>query len=204
MGRTSTAKERLLKAARRCIWENSFESVSVDKLCQEAQINKGSFYHFFKSKKELLLAVIESDWQSIRQHLYDAAFSEEKDPALHVQRWFDLTYKWQKKIQEKTGHVYGCPFANIAYEIGPRDEEVRQKVDRIFSASLRYISKTIQAGIDQEILPNDTEAQQVAQSIYGFFQGVLLMAKSQNDPEVINQMSTAALKLLPARGSIVN
>lgn len=197
MGRKSNARENLIKAARRCIWENNFQSVSVDKLCREAAINKGSFYYFFKSKKELLVAVIERDWQSIQEHLYDPVFERQSDPILHIKRWFKLTYQWQKKIMDKTGHIYGCPFANIAYEIGPHDEDVRRKVADIFLASLLYIEQTIQSAIDQGVLPATADAKEIAQSIYGYFQGVLLLAKSQNDPEIIRNMANGALRLLP-------
>lgn len=59
MGRTSTAKEKLLDVAFKLIWDQSYGSVSVDDICQQAEVKKGSFYHFFESKAELAIAAYE-------------------------------------------------------------------------------------------------------------------------------------------------
>ena len=43
MGRTSDAKVRLLEVAFDLIWDQSYGSVSVEHICQRADVNKGSF-----------------------------------------------------------------------------------------------------------------------------------------------------------------
>ena len=53
MGRTSNAKERLLEVAFELLWDNSYNSVSIDQICARAGANKGSFYYFFKTKADL-------------------------------------------------------------------------------------------------------------------------------------------------------
>lgn len=52
MGRTSNAKERLLEAVIELIWTGSYGSTSVDQICERAGVKKGSFYHFFESRKQ--------------------------------------------------------------------------------------------------------------------------------------------------------
>ena len=54
MGRTSDARERLIATAIELIRARSYESVGVDALCNHAQVKKGSFYHFFPSKQDLM------------------------------------------------------------------------------------------------------------------------------------------------------
>lgn len=43
MGRTSDAKERLLQVGFDLIWNQSYGAVSVDQICERADVNKGSF-----------------------------------------------------------------------------------------------------------------------------------------------------------------
>ena len=52
-------KSKLLQTAFNEIYENGYSATSIDKILKKAVMNKGSMYHFFKSKKELTLAVIE-------------------------------------------------------------------------------------------------------------------------------------------------
>ena len=56
MGRTSDAKAKLLSVAFDLIHENSYGSVGVEQICQRAKVNKGSFYYFFKTKTDLVVA----------------------------------------------------------------------------------------------------------------------------------------------------
>ncbi|HSH94300.1 MAG TPA: helix-turn-helix domain-containing protein, partial [Roseimicrobium sp.] len=53
MPRISDAKQRLMDAAQNLIWERSYGATSVDDICAKADVRKGSFYHFFRSKSEL-------------------------------------------------------------------------------------------------------------------------------------------------------
>ena len=62
MPRKSTAKERLTDAALAILWENSYGTASVDAICEKARVQKGRFYHFFKSKADLAAAALETRW----------------------------------------------------------------------------------------------------------------------------------------------
>ncbi|HTO08336.1 MAG TPA: helix-turn-helix domain-containing protein, partial [Myxococcota bacterium] len=67
MGRTSDARERLIDEASRLFHARSYESVGVQELCDAAEVNKGSFYHFFPSKEDLAAAVIDAQWEATRE-----------------------------------------------------------------------------------------------------------------------------------------
>jgi len=47
MGRTSNAKEKLLEVAFRLIWDNSYGSVSVDHICERAEVKKRQLLSLF-------------------------------------------------------------------------------------------------------------------------------------------------------------
>jgi len=56
MGRVSDAKQRLLDATIELIWQHSYGAVTVDNICERAGVKKGSFYYFFPSKTDLVVA----------------------------------------------------------------------------------------------------------------------------------------------------
>ena len=63
MPRVSDAKEKLTEAALGLIWTSGYGATSVDDICAKADVRKGSFYHFFKSKADLEVAALEFRWQ---------------------------------------------------------------------------------------------------------------------------------------------
>ena len=63
MGRHSDARERLIEAAGELWHTRSYADVGVSEICDHAGVQKGSFYHFFSSKRDLALAVIDERWR---------------------------------------------------------------------------------------------------------------------------------------------
>ncbi len=54
------SRERLLAGAKQLFLARGYAGTTVDAICEKAELTKGSFYHFFDSKEELALAVL--DW----------------------------------------------------------------------------------------------------------------------------------------------
>jgi TetR/AcrR family transcriptional repressor of nem operon len=87
MGRTSTAKDRLIEAMIELIWTGSYGSTSVDQICERAGVKKGSFYHFFESKTALAVTSIEHGWTEHRKEL-DQIFSPVVPPVERILNCF--------------------------------------------------------------------------------------------------------------------
>src|SRR5688572_29761654 len=99
MPRTSDAKQRLMDAARNLIWERSYGATSVDDICARADVRKGSFYQFFKSKSDLEIAALEADWQ-IRKPLYNEIFAPTVPPLRRIENFCDFIYERQAEFQK--------------------------------------------------------------------------------------------------------
>ena len=142
MGRTSDARERLLQVAVDLIWQQSYGSVSVDNICDRADVKKGSFYYFFPSKSDLAVAAYEEHWQQ-RRPVYDSTFSPLVPPLQRIENYCRTIYEGQKEKQKKTGRVLGCPFASVACELSTQDEKIRQKSQEIFERGCKYIETAV-------------------------------------------------------------
>src|SRR3954462_8565574 len=116
MPRVSDAKERLMDAAQSLIWESSYGATSVDDICAKADVRKGSFYHFFKSKSDLEIAAREADWQ-FKKGRYNEIFSPTVAPLQRLEGFFDFAYHRQAEIQKRTGAVLGCPYCAVGSEM---------------------------------------------------------------------------------------
>src|SRR3982751_6169886 len=76
---TST-RDRLIAAARYLFWSRGFAGTSMAELLAHAEVNSGSFYHFFDSKEALLRAVLEQYIELLRPMVVDPAFATTPKP----------------------------------------------------------------------------------------------------------------------------
>ena len=87
MGRPSNAQARLLDAAMALMAARGSTAVGVQELCQQAGVKKGSFFHFFPSKRTLILAVLDA-WGHHLQALWDKAMTADCPPLERLTRLF--------------------------------------------------------------------------------------------------------------------
>src|SRR5579871_5978493 len=95
------------------IHARSYGAVSVDDLCKHAGVHKGSFYHFFPSKRDLMLAALEVQWQQAREQVLEPAFAPDVAPLQRIVRFFSLIASHFGDAAG-TACILGCPFGNLA------------------------------------------------------------------------------------------
>src|ERR1700683_2544499 len=95
MPKPSGTRDRLIESARYLFWERGFAGTSMADLLGHAQVNSGSFYHFFESKEALLRAVLESYVGALRPMVVDPAFATTDDP---LERIFAILAGYRERI----------------------------------------------------------------------------------------------------------
>ncbi len=199
MSRTSTAKERLTDAAMEMIWENSYGATSVDAICERADVRKGSFYYFFKSKSELAAEALDADWKK-HQGKLDSIFSPTVPPLERLRHYFDFTYERLSELKEKCGSVLGCALFSLGSEVCTQDTILRDKIQEILDRKLTYFESTIRDAHAQGLI-QAPDAKAKAQALFAFYQGTLTQARIQNDVEVMRGAYAASLDYLGATTS---
>ena len=116
MGRTSDAREKLLAVAFDLIYENSYGSVSVDHICRRAKVNKGSFYYYFKTKTDLVVAAYEEHWLE-KLSEYEHIFAKEVPPLKRLSLWCQYLRRIQEERRKRYGCACGCPYTSLGGEL---------------------------------------------------------------------------------------
>lgn len=198
MGRTSDAKARLLETAMTLMAARGYAAVGVQEICEQARVQKGSFYYFFPSKQALVLAVLDA-WGQRLHSLWEQAMTANGSPLERLTRLFALTYEAHCALRDTAGQMQGCPIGNLALELSGQDALVRQKVQAIFTGWAAAVERMLQEAVMTGTLPalnTDT----TAQAIVAYFEGVILLAKTRNDPAVVTQLAHGAVHLATAVG----
>jgi TetR/AcrR family transcriptional repressor of nem operon len=197
MGRTSDAKEKLLSVAFDLIHESSYGTVSVDQICRRAQVNKGSFYYFFKTKSDLVAAAYEEHWR-LKEPEYERIFSPRHPPLERLKLWCDYSRGVQRQRQKKYGHVVGCPYASVGGERATRDKKIRLKARDLVGQHVRHLVSAIADGmLAGDIAPGDAKLK--AELAHAFVIGLLLRAKIDDDLKILKHMEDAVFALVGAK-----
>jgi TetR/AcrR family transcriptional repressor of nem operon len=183
-------RQRLIDSARALIYARSYSDVGVQAICEHANVKKGSFYHFFPSKKDLTLAVLDHLFIEFKTGLIGKAFADDIPPMQRFLRMAEMVYRFQKEVADSTGHILGCPFGNLSTELSSQEEEIRQKISEIFDRFQEITRQTLLEAVEAgEIGDIDIEA--TAEAMYAYLEGVMLMAKTRNDAEMIKLLAPA-------------
>jgi TetR/AcrR family transcriptional repressor of nem operon len=196
MGRPSDARERLIEAARSVIFAQSYASVSVDALCATAGVAKSSFYHFFSSKQDLVLAAIESHWRWFEECVLSPTFTDSLPPPERILRFFELVLERQLSQKQLEGHMHGCPAGNLTLEMSTQDELIRARVEQFFCDWIGYFEQMLHEAKEQELVPQTLDTALTAQALLAYYEGVILLAKGRNDPSLLHTLRSGALSLM--------
>ncbi|MBL9216072.1 MAG: TetR/AcrR family transcriptional regulator [Opitutaceae bacterium] len=204
MGRTSDANERLMDAALHLIWEESYGGVTIDDICKRADVKKGSFYYFFKSKSDLAVAALERMWLNESKPSMDNLFSSSVEPLARITSYLQFVYQKQSEIKAKYGKVLGCPVVSVGSETCTCEDEqaVGGKIRELFARKRRYYESAIRDALAEGSIESCNPAEK-AIALTGLIEGILTQARILNDPEVIRSLPDLALRVLGAKSLAV-
>lgn len=125
-----TTRDRIVDAALWLFWNEGYGATSLARVCEVAEANPGSLYHFFRTKEELLEAALDRLLERIEPELLTPAWRGVDDP---VERVFALLDAYRQALLE-TDLRYGCPIGNVSLELRDPPEPVRARLVANFDA----------------------------------------------------------------------
>ncbi len=191
MGRRSDARDRLVAAAADLVHRRGYNSVSVADICEDAGLQKGSFYHFFKSKQALVLATLEAHATRLSD-LFELHLRHDGDARTQLEAWLRGLYEGLAERKESEGCLLGCPVGNLAQEMAEQDPDIRAHLGTIFSGWTHRLSDIIKRAVDQGTM-RVSDPRAAAEFLVALTQGAFLLAKAQSDPEVVQRIAERAL-----------
>ncbi|MDD5365704.1 MAG: TetR/AcrR family transcriptional regulator [Gallionellaceae bacterium] len=183
-------RSRILATAREMFHSRSYADVGIQEICAGAKVQKGSFYHFFPSKQDLAMAVIDDMADDWAHGFVAEAFDQALPPLERLDYMIDAAYYWQKAAKDIEGRMPGCLFGNLALEMSTRDDVMRAKLNAVFDKAMDKFRTTLdEAVLTGALAAMDTEA--TATAMLAYLEGIILLAKARNDPEVILTLGPA-------------
>lgn len=167
-----STREKLLDIAFEEIYQNGYANTSVDKILKKANMNKGSMYHFFKSKKELCLAVITERVNDYIVDKYGALLKYEEN----------ICDEMMNLIKNRNNFDFncGCKLNNLMQELSPIDKDFKEALEIVYFRFENIIEQVLNKALDKnEIVHNDTKA--LSMFVVASIEGCLGTAKKSQD-----------------------
>ena len=169
--------------------KHGYAATSVDDICSGAGVTKGSFYHFFETKEDLGLAVLDGFYEQGAVRLASGAYASVDDPHRRLLALFDHL--------EEIGPVLwrdGCLIGNFACELADSSEKIRRRVAEIFEELVSRL-----APVFQPVAHSRREAAELAEQTVMVIEGAVVMARAHGDPRRIASGLRRFRRMMEAR-----
>jgi TetR/AcrR family transcriptional regulator, transcriptional repressor for nem operon len=192
-------RERVIKTSLHLFYTEGFHAVGTNQICAEAGVNKSTLYHLFPSKVDMVLAALEVYAGDLTKKFQQIA----KSKATATQKLeciFETPFLVSQDMKQQFGNVKGCFVGNIALELSSHEERVRTYLTHVFQSwaeaiepIVREVAMLQNSGADSAV---KIDTFKVSRSIIAYLQGAILLAKTTNDPQMIQDFAKSAIMLV--------
>ena len=165
-------RERLLQTAFQLFHEQGYHATGVAMILREAGVNAGSMYHFFSSKDDLLLKVLEFALDYLEPMVMGPAEAASVDPLERVFVLLDQYREWVGANQCRMG----CPIGNLALEVSDGNPAARALIHRNFENWAGRVEGWLRSAADE--LPAGTDLRRLARFVLTVMEGGLMQARA--------------------------
>ena len=170
-------RKRLVDVARELFLTHGYEATGVADVLREAGVNSGSLYHFFKTKEDLLLAVLDEYVELLHPVVLEPVFSRVSDP---IRRVFGILEGYRRMLT-LTQCRQGCPIGNLALEMSEKSPAVRERVALNFTNWRKAIRQCLLDAADR--LPPSLDHDKLATFILTVMEGGVMQARAHRSLE---------------------
>jgi TetR/AcrR family transcriptional repressor of nem operon len=175
-----SSKTKLLDAALTVIRTKGYAATTVDDICHEAGVTKGSFFHHFKSKDELALGAAEHFSEMADGLFSSAPYRAANDPLDRLLGYIDFRAALLKyEIPQ-----YTCLLGTMVQETYLSHPAIRAACDRHMSAHVAQVAKDIEEAKKLYAPKATWSAESLAFYTQAVLQGSFILAKAKQNSEV--------------------
>lgn len=178
-----------MEAANRLMLAKGFTATSVEEICQEAGVTKGSFFHYFQSKEDLGKTVAEYYWQTMWGLIEQAPSRTLTDPLARINGFVDYFIEVANNPTVKQG----CLLGNFAQELADTYPEIRNVCARWFAQWVQELQKDLEEAKEKYIPESSLDTKDLANYIIAVIEGSWLLGKAYQD-STVNVKNLAHLK----------
>ena len=164
-------RERLVASARDLVHRHGVERPTLAEIAEAADVPPGNVYYYFKTKDQLIEAVIESRETEVRELL--ESLNRRRSPAARLK---GLARNWLEAKEMVA--TEGCPLGTLSVELNNHGKGLDCQAANLFSALLDWSE-------DQFREMGCRDPRDHALTLFSTVQGAALLSTAFRDPEIL-------------------
>jgi TetR/AcrR family transcriptional regulator, transcriptional repressor for nem operon len=170
-----TTRDHIVEAADRLFYRQGYEHTSFSDIGDVVQISRGNFYYHFKTKDEILDAVIDARAANT-QKMLDQWEIEGKEPADRIYSFIHMLIANRADIKR-----YGCPVGTLCTELAKLNHAAQPEANNLFKLFRTWLRRQF------TLLGREADADILAMHLLARSQGVATLASAFHDEKFIRQ-----------------
>ncbi len=191
MARTET-RAAIIGIASQLLRVNGYDGTGIDAVLKQAGVPKGSFYHYFRSKDELGLAIIEDAARELadklEKHLGDATLT----PLARLRSYFDAGIVAQRRSE----CTRGCLFGTLGLELASKNARLRRRIAEEFTRWRKRVAACLEQAKQAGELGADHDVARLADFVLSAWEGAILRAKVAKSVKPLQQCVDLLFRLV--------
>lgn len=172
--KTQATRDKLIQIGAELIAEQGFNATGINAVLSRAGVPKGSFYHYFSSKEDFGLAVIDAFAEHYDERLVAILQAPDQPPLARLRRYFDAG----RADMHSCDHARGCLIGNLGQELSSRSEAFRARLDQVFRQWERHLVACLEEARAAGEVSESLDVERLAGFILAGWQGAMLRAKT--------------------------
>ena len=168
-------REQIIAAADQLFYQQGFEHTSFAHITEAVNISRGNLYYHFKTKDEILGAVINLRLANT-QVMLDQWVIEGETPADRIRSFINILIMNRVKIKR-----FGCPVGTLTTELTKLNHAAQEDANKLFTLFRIWLKNQFKQ------LGYKKSADELAMYLLAHSQGVATLASAFNDEKFIKQ-----------------
>lgn len=176
-----SSKQKILDAAVKLIRIKGYAATSVEDVCRDAGLTKGSFFHHFKDKEDLAISTA-AHWTAITAPLFNAAaYQDFKTPLERVLGYLDF----RKDILRGELSQFTCLAGTMVQEVHTTNPAIADACGKSITDHASTLVSDIEAAMRASGKPFAFTPQSLALHTQAVLQGAFILAKATGGPALV-------------------
>ena len=153
--------------------ERGFQITGIDEILSIVGVPKGSFYYYFKSKREFGVAVVDNYVQFYAQKMALLFDNPQRTPLQRVQDFVDDGKLGMAKYDFKRG----CLIGNMGQELAALNEEFRERLEQVMQTWEARVTALFQLALERGEIAQSHDPESLSQFFWIGWEGAILRSK---------------------------